>query len=570
VGVSSPPIQGRAELSPAPPPTPDRLILTWVRRLPQIARAHPVLMILGILLSTSLWQVVQNPMLLFVLNPVSAVGLGVFVLLAINRKGLRSHTPVLRSRFKLLAAAGWVALVLVWSILSTLDLLFVVSTVVMLIYVVLAIWESTAKSQLSMMQRSVRLTVLWLVPPLALALWIVPRRSGWGRIAAVFATLAALRIELAAAFLWNFTLHDTGKVDLNAVLQSVQAVLPTFALTAGILVFVVGFIQFVYSTGQPRWATPSGLQSDGQDATSTPASAVLKPANIAARCFGAFLCFASWFAIVAFNLVPWVIISLWGPHQSAWVTAARTLSAAAIALISGSALARIIWVQVRKGASWLPNDALPAIAAALLLAIALTFASVFAAAFPGGAQPLGWGLSIGLSLGLSVGLGQALGLKKRLVEASSSLVAVGLCAMLVIWVVADPSQRWSPFGSLAGLAIGLVAGELLLVPGLAAFARILPYLRRLLLPLIGFATGYLFIIFSFAALFFATYIRDGSSFSVSGRPPQLWDFIYFSLNTIAPLGYTGLKPSSSLAEAMSGVELVAGIAWLVGERFLPH
>ena len=509
------------------------------------------------------WPVGLIAAWLFLLCPVLAIGSVVLVRLARNGYDLRSQTPVLRSRHRLVAAGSWGVLVLALIVLAGLDVYFVLSGLTMLFFLLKAIWETTADSPMRLRQRIMRLAVLWLVPPLGLALWFVPASKGWRRLVAIYAVLAAARIYLLAITVLLIAPEwlSAGQGDLSFSLKSIVRVVPIFFLTGGILVLVATFVQLVYHR-HGRAAPLNGLPLEDGDAVQPDALDQPRSAHIVLRCVGAILSVGLWLGIVVSLGLPWIIVSL-RADSDGWVFVATLLSAAAIITISLSSLWRELNTQVRHGTSWWPREALPAIAGALLLALSLTFARVIAGGFQHQGQPFGWGLSIGLAIGLSVGLGQSLGLHERWVQVSSSFVAIFLCGMLLVWSITDSPRPWALFESLAGLVIGLLAGELLLVPGLAAFAVILPYLKKMLLPLVGFTTGYLFILFSFAGLFYATYTESPTTFVIGGTAPRLWDFIYFSLNTIAPLGYSSIHPSSGWTEFLSGLELIAGIGWLV-------
>ena len=79
-----------------------------------------------------------------------------------------------------------------------------------------------------------------------------------------------------------------------------------------------------------------------------------------------------------------------------------------------------------------------------------------------------------------------------------------------------------------------------------------------------FIVGYLFISLFYSTLFAAIWRSNISSFSGDGlsNTPDLFDFIYFSIVTIATLGYGDIIPRSTLARAVAMSEVLIGLVWV--------
>jgi hypothetical protein len=104
----------------------------------------------------------------------------------------------------------------------------------------------------------------------------------------------------------------------------------------------------------------------------------------------------------------------------------------------------------------------------------------------------------------------------------------------------------------------------------------------MLRPLVGFISGYALIVLFFGAWYFATYIYHADWFMCasaeptaatvqavpckeSPKPPNESDFMYFSINTALPLGYSRIKPADGAEQLQwaTAAELVAGASWIV-------
>lgn len=103
-----------------------------------------------------------------------------------------------------------------------------------------------------------------------------------------------------------------------------------------------------------------------------------------------------------------------------------------------------------------------------------------------------------------------------------------------------------------------------LVPSLLEFARIQPYVRVMVPPVSGFALVYFALAFVFGGYFAAAYHLDPRE-ALTGVPQgaTLWGFVYLSLTTIFPLGYSPIRPISAPTEMIVSAEAVVGTAMLV-------
>jgi voltage-gated potassium channel Kch len=79
-----------------------------------------------------------------------------------------------------------------------------------------------------------------------------------------------------------------------------------------------------------------------------------------------------------------------------------------------------------------------------------------------------------------------------------------------------------------------------------------------------FVLGYIGIAFVFAALYGAMWRADAHSFAGDGLSSRsgFIDFVYFSMVTLATVGYGEIRPASSVAKVVVIVEIICGVAWV--------
>jgi len=86
----------------------------------------------------------------------------------------------------------------------------------------------------------------------------------------------------------------------------------------------------------------------------------------------------------------------------------------------------------------------------------------------------------------------------------------------------------------------------------------------MLVPVVGFALGYLLFALVFAGLFAAIYRADPNG-AFTGIPtnPSFGDFLLFSVNTISAAGHSDIEAGSQLTRTIASIETIAGIGWTV-------
>ena len=99
---------------------------------------------------------------------------------------------------------------------------------------------------------------------------------------------------------------------------------------------------------------------------------------------------------------------------------------------------------------------------------------------------------------------------------------------------------------------------------LNVFEGLVPYLRVMLVPVLGFALGYLLVVLLFAGLFSSVYRVDPEgAFTTIPANPSFGDFLFFSMNAISAAEYSDIEAGSRLTRTIASVETIAGIGWTV-------
>jgi uncharacterized membrane protein len=149
--------------------------------------------------------------------------------------------------------------------------------------------------------------------------------------------------------------------------------------------------------------------------------------------------------------------------------------------------------------------------------------------------------SVGFVLGGVMGAG--LFLSESLVRALPSTAALALAAALCVTV-----------GALLGLWLR---------PRLLKFGDVWLYLREMGTFLVGFVMGYFAIALLFAGWFWSAWrVRPADSFNNLPAEATFGDFFYFSVVTLATLGYGDITPKSGVARALVLSEVVLGVGWI--------
>ncbi len=159
----------------------------------------------------------------------------------------------------------------------------------------------------------------------------------------------------------------------------------------------------------------------------------------------------------------------------------------------------------------------------------------------------------------------------RLTKFIPSMLAIGLLSF--IWPELHPSAALSSallFGSMALITVIVVVHVddvvMLAMDVALIFGGVAARMDRLLMPLTAFLTVYALIVVVFACLY---RIAEGTTkvaqFALHGAATQLdfADSVWFSLVTLATVGYGDLAPAAPLARVLAGSEVVAGVVLLL-------
>lgn len=113
-----------------------------------------------------------------------------------------------------------------------------------------------------------------------------------------------------------------------------------------------------------------------------------------------------------------------------------------------------------------------------------------------------------------------------------------------------------------GLPLGAVLGYWLR-PRLLLFADVWLYLREMGAYLISFVVGYFTLALLFASWFWSLWkLNPSESFNNLSSTPTFGEFFYFSVVTLATLGYGDITPKSAIARGLVVSEIVLGIGWI--------
>ena len=104
-------------------------------------------------------------------------------------------------------------------------------------------------------------------------------------------------------------------------------------------------------------------------------------------------------------------------------------------------------------------------------------------------------------------------------------------------------------------------------PRLRVLVGVFRILQQMWEALLAFLLGYAALIFIFACFYAAAWQHNRASAfqginSISATPPSFYQFVYFSVVTMATLGYGDVIPSDSLTRTLACVEVVIGVGWV--------
>jgi len=189
------------------------------------------------------------------------------------------------------------------------------------------------------------------------------------------------------------------------------------------------------------------------------------------------------------------------------------------------------------------------------------------------------GLGAGLVGGVGGGLGAGLGI--GLAGELAVMVGTGLAGELAVVVSAGlVGVLGAVLGAVLGVGPGARLGALIrsgLKRAFTDFPKLLPYLRLMVRPLLGYTLGYAAIVVWFACIYATLYTLNLQTPSVchlrhlaipcdaafSGiDTPQWSDFLFFTVTIFPPIGaYSGLQPLGLWAHAVVTGELVVGVGY---------
>ncbi len=149
----------------------------------------------------------------------------------------------------------------------------------------------------------------------------------------------------------------------------------------------------------------------------------------------------------------------------------------------------------------------------------------------------------------------------------SVLAAVG--AVLIVEIEVHPIPRSLAiilFSVLFATNLTWLLGEWL-KPRLQVLAGVFRILQQMWEALLAFVLGYAALIFIFACFYAAAWQHNRlSAFQginlISPTPPSFGQFMYFSVVTMATLGYGDVIPSDALTRTLACVQVVIGVGWV--------
>jgi voltage-gated potassium channel len=159
----------------------------------------------------------------------------------------------------------------------------------------------------------------------------------------------------------------------------------------------------------------------------------------------------------------------------------------------------------------------------------------------------------------------------RLVRWLPAVIVVGTASFILPETGLDARhQGHALVGSMAVIAlfVAIAARDivLLLIDVAAVFENVAARAHRLVMPMLAFVTYYALVILVFTCLYrIAEMVLRAPQFRVHGDPRMLSfaEALYFSVVTLATVGYGDVVPEGMLVRALAAVQVVAGVLLLL-------
>ncbi len=150
-------------------------------------------------------------------------------------------------------------------------------------------------------------------------------------------------------------------------------------------------------------------------------------------------------------------------------------------------------------------------------------------------------------------------------------MAIGAASFAIPQVSIDPTEQGLYLIAAMTLIAGFIALSihdvvLVMVDIAMVFELVASRLDRLLMPMIAFLTFYALLVIVFACLYrIADMTTLAPQFLIHGEARRILfvEALYFSVVTVATVGYGDISPSSMLVRALTGFEIVSGILMLL-------
>lgn len=103
-----------------------------------------------------------------------------------------------------------------------------------------------------------------------------------------------------------------------------------------------------------------------------------------------------------------------------------------------------------------------------------------------------------------------------------------------------------------------------LKPRLKMLGGVLKIVQQMWEVMLAFMLGYGVLVFIFACFFAAAWQHHPNTafHGFEAAPPSFGDFVYFSVTTIATLGYGDVVPAEPLTKALCSIQVIVGLGWV--------